>query len=649
MLKKMIRFGALLVAALYLATASFAAAPSATLMTNPLYVEFDNNGQPLAGGMLYTYYAGTNVPLATFTDATLLYPNPNPVILDQYGKAQVWFSNNAYKVNLTDALGVQQPDYPVDNLRINTVSGTSLASLPGAGLVGYSFGQSYPTNTVGVALQSFSSITAGSDGSSLIGNNSNMAGSVGRTQHSKNLDSISVKDFGATGNGTTNDAASIQAAINAVHARGGGRVCFPQGVYNLGTTGLTVYQFMELLGESQPYVSTQNQGVVLTYSGTGTAIFGQDILNLTIENISINGAGTTGAAVIGIYLEGCWLSTLRNVRISGITPLKGYGILIDTDPGNSWGSQHIYFERCECPDGTVRLAGTGPSDQVTTTVINTFRGCQYEIYNSQVCLINATAEGWQPAGTGYTGRGFNIDQNSDVLMLHCDIENSSTTVFGITIGNACTVRGIGTCTWTGFAGSASQRVSGYEGALSLYGGGHVYRDLAPAAGSLMNPVVTWEDANAFYAQIGLMVNNVTGGAQDGYLQFKRIIAGSLTITHELGEHMLLHTSKSCNNVATTVMTVPIAAYQGGRVKITANGTEPGNVAFAHTRECVVANNGGTLVLASGNELRTVATSVITFVASGTNLLIQYNYTSTTASSVDFVVEIEGKIFGYTKN
>ncbi|ESQ81381.1 glycoside hydrolase family 28 protein [Asticcacaulis sp. YBE204] len=42
---------------------------------------------------------------------------------------------------------------------------------------------------------------------------------------------ISVKDFGATGNGATLDTAAINAAIEAAHHRGGGEVVLPEGRY----------------------------------------------------------------------------------------------------------------------------------------------------------------------------------------------------------------------------------------------------------------------------------------------------------------------------------------------------------------------------------------------------------------------------------
>ena len=76
---------------------------------------FDASGAPLVGGKVYTYAAGTTTPLATFTDASELTHNTNPVILDSRGECNLWFSTaTSYKVILKDADDVLQ--WSVDNI-----------------------------------------------------------------------------------------------------------------------------------------------------------------------------------------------------------------------------------------------------------------------------------------------------------------------------------------------------------------------------------------------------------------------------------------------------------------------------------------------------------------------------------------------------
>lgn len=62
-------------------------------------------GLPCAGCKLYSYSAGTTTPLATFTDASGVSQNTNPIILDAAGGANIWLSNASYKLILKDALG----------------------------------------------------------------------------------------------------------------------------------------------------------------------------------------------------------------------------------------------------------------------------------------------------------------------------------------------------------------------------------------------------------------------------------------------------------------------------------------------------------------------------------------------------------------
>lgn len=75
----------------------------------PKFQGRDSLGQPLAGGKLWSYAAGTSTPIATYTDSTGATPNTNPVVLSSAGEADVWLTEGQpYKLRLTDAVDVQQ-------------------------------------------------------------------------------------------------------------------------------------------------------------------------------------------------------------------------------------------------------------------------------------------------------------------------------------------------------------------------------------------------------------------------------------------------------------------------------------------------------------------------------------------------------------
>lgn len=57
------------------------------------------------------------------------------------------------------------------------------------------------------------------------------AGAVVTNVQAKLRQIVSVRDFGAIGNGIADDRAAIQAAVDAVHAAGGGTVYIPEGTY----------------------------------------------------------------------------------------------------------------------------------------------------------------------------------------------------------------------------------------------------------------------------------------------------------------------------------------------------------------------------------------------------------------------------------
>lgn len=84
--------------------------PSGTLAPRPRWYETDADGNPLAGGKIAFFQAGTTTPLDTFADRALTIANTNPVILDAAGRAAVFFSARTYRVVVSDANDVQQYD-----------------------------------------------------------------------------------------------------------------------------------------------------------------------------------------------------------------------------------------------------------------------------------------------------------------------------------------------------------------------------------------------------------------------------------------------------------------------------------------------------------------------------------------------------------
>lgn len=81
---------------------------------------FDDNGVPLAGGLIYTYQAGSSTPLVTYTDNAGNIANANPIVLDASGRTpqEIWLlTGYSYKFVLqnADAVLIQTLDniYPI--------------------------------------------------------------------------------------------------------------------------------------------------------------------------------------------------------------------------------------------------------------------------------------------------------------------------------------------------------------------------------------------------------------------------------------------------------------------------------------------------------------------------------------------------------
>jgi hypothetical protein len=81
---------------------------------------FDNNGIPNAGGLIYTYQAGSSTLLTTYTTVNGTIANTNPIVLDAYGRtpSEIWMQTGySYKfvIQTADTVTLQTLDnlYPI--------------------------------------------------------------------------------------------------------------------------------------------------------------------------------------------------------------------------------------------------------------------------------------------------------------------------------------------------------------------------------------------------------------------------------------------------------------------------------------------------------------------------------------------------------
>jgi len=118
-------------------------------------------------------------------------------------------------------------------------------------------------------------------------------GAVVRTAQAKMRDIVSVKDFGAVGDGVTDDTVAIQAAINAISSAGGGTVVFPSGGYKI-TSSLTIPSYVTLSGHGKG-----NTKLLRAFSGDFVTSMGG---YAGIEYLTIDGQTSTYGSGRGVLL-----------------------------------------------------------------------------------------------------------------------------------------------------------------------------------------------------------------------------------------------------------------------------------------------------------------------------------------------------------
>jgi len=88
-------------------------------------------GQPLAGGKIYTYQAGSSTPLATYTDNTGATANANPIVLGTDGRpsSEIWLTygyNYKFILKTADDTTIQTYDNLYGIIGVQPTTGATI-------------------------------------------------------------------------------------------------------------------------------------------------------------------------------------------------------------------------------------------------------------------------------------------------------------------------------------------------------------------------------------------------------------------------------------------------------------------------------------------------------------------------------------------
>ncbi|HEY1179928.1 MAG TPA: glycosyl hydrolase family 28-related protein [Phytomonospora sp.] len=223
---------------------------------------------------------------------------------------------------------------------------------------------------------------------------------------------FNVTDYNAKGDGTTDDRAAIQAAIDAASAVGGGIVFFPKGTYLLGAT-LNVPSGILLRGQSRRTstlkVTALNTSAV-TFLGASAA---STVVQTGVAHLALTGpgkaAGGTGSGIfikwvsVDLLLDSVWMTAWGNHAVESVDSysMSFVRCLFDSNGADgfngSTNQNNLTFDRC-------------------ISINNGGRG--YSITGGTTCLfLNADAE-------SNTGAGFDLRYVTAATMLGCHMEKN---------------------------------------------------------------------------------------------------------------------------------------------------------------------------------------------------------------------------------
>jgi hypothetical protein len=225
------------------------------------------------------------------------------------------------------------------------------------------------------------------------------------------LADANVKLYGATGNGTTDDSAAIQAAINS-----GLPVHFPVGTYAVGT-GLTAGNNGQALEGPKGAVLKLTAGVdCLTVTGNACQIRG----------LTINGNSHGGS---GLVIHGA------NNYVDGVESYgnAGHGICLD---GQTTTCQFNQIHACYCHNnGAIGISQNHVFDSIISDChcdSNTYEGITVDNQSYRClianCNLNANCQG---GGVG----GIGLDEGDLTRISNCIIQGTGSGCPGIKFQN----------------------------------------------------------------------------------------------------------------------------------------------------------------------------------------------------------------------